>query len=327
MRRTLSLAAALLIPTLISGCTNDETTLEEACSHDKQFCEKIQGDSRCRSKRKSMILARDKLKTTRDKNFAYKALIETEKFVKCAELAKGIEYFSVKEKYADADKDRTRPLTSKEKKERKAYEESAIARKNQKLNNYRYAKLELTRLEELTSFSKLPELSHYHWTRHGNKRAIENLVTLDEQGKINTSWLQYELALHYARTDEDKALNALHNSLILYPKKDYVDKSGDPSGEKYQKFDDEGYIHFNILRQLASLNFSRGNYGASYVYAKTLELNNDATADLDFILEYIDKNKHSKKSALEGMAKNLDELLVKGKLTSQFLIRIENYQV
>ncbi|PKG97063.1 DUF2989 domain-containing protein [Paraglaciecola sp. MB-3u-78] len=332
MRIIYSHAAAIFISISLIGCINDpnEITLEDACDADKNFCEEIQGDSRCRNERKEMILARHKLKSTRDNNFAYNALINTEKFVKCAELAKGIEYVSVKTKYANVDKYRTRPLTEKEIKERLAYGESSIRRKNQKLNNYRYAEKELARLEERTSFSSIPELAHYHWTRHGNKEAIKKLVDLDNQGKINISWLQYYLSLHYSDIDGEKSMNALHKSLILYPKGDYVDKIGDLNQDmhgKFEKFDDEGHIHFNILRSLSSIQFSKGNYGASYIYAKTLELNNDTTADLDFILMYIEKNKRSKKSTLEDMAEDLDDLLSDGKLTLKFLTKIEQFKV
>ena len=329
MRKSILYTATLILSSLvILGCgtfESKELTLDMACNLDKVFCGKIQADSRCRNERKKMILTRHYFQTKRDKAFAYEALISTESYVKCAKLAQSIEYIPVSVKFANQDLNRTSPLTKKELKQREDYNKSISKRKSKKIENYLNAAKELKRIEMITEDSSIPELAYYHWTRKGDDEAAARLIKKDEEGKIKVAWLQFEVAQYYASFSEEKSLRALHKSLVLYPEEQYVSKTGRPTDNKYIALNDEGYIHFKIFRHLATTHFSRGNYAASYIYAKILEINHDVTADLDFIVKHIELNKRSDKSKLDDLADDLDDRLSDGEVTLEFLIKLETY--
>ncbi|MAW98081.1 MAG: hypothetical protein CMN72_00160 [Sphingomonas sp.] len=310
----------------LSGDSEPEITLEQACNADAEFCGKITADSRCRNERKDMIIARHKLMDTRDKQFAFDTLIKTEKFVKCAELAALIEYKDVKQKYAEKDKNRTEPLTDKEIMERERYAKSVAKRNNQKHSNYRHAEAELKKLQEWTSFSSIPELAYYQWSRHNDKEALKRLLDADEKGKANKAWLQFEISLHYGKISDEKTLNALHKSLILLDPEDYTPKDRTGREDKLS-INDEGKFYFEAFRDLANIHFSKENYASAYVFATLLEINNDNTADLDFILRFIESKSRHKIPYLEDLAEELHDKLEDGNVTHKFLKKISSIKI
>ncbi len=308
------------------GSSKPEVTLNEACDADKQFCEKIQADSRCRNKRKTMIIARHKLMQSRDKNLAFDSLLATEDFVKCAELATLIQYKSVEDKFGERDKNRTTPLSKEEIRVRKEYKKSVSKRSNQKQNNYRHAVAELKKLEEWTHFSKIPELAYYQWSRHNDNTALQRLINADKEGKIDKAWLHYEVSKHYSKVSDEKAIESLNRSLILLEPEKYSPK---PKiiDQKKKTHDDMGMFYFEAFRSLASIHFSRGELSPAYVFAQMLEINNDNTADLDFITQYIEKHSRHKIPKLVELADDLHEKMEDGELTEKFLSEISQYKL
>jgi hypothetical protein len=299
----------------------EHVTLETACAYDEAFCVAITADSRCRPERKDMIVNRYKLKISQNLHVAHDALVSNEKYLKCAKLAKMIEYIDVKARYAESDRNRTQPLTAEEKRQRAAYAASISRRKSSKVENYIYAQKEHALLEKRTSVSRIPALAHYHWTRHSSNEAIEALVALDEQGDLDISYLQYAMSLHYASFNDKKALNALHKSLALYPSDQYKPKDKATSyTPQHVAFDDNNLLHFETLRALSHSTFSQGNYAASYVYAKLLRINNDTTANIDMLLNRLTRHK---KSLLDEDAEILDDMITNGRLTSTYLDKME----
>ncbi len=293
-----------------------EYSLDDACKADPVFCEKVQADSRCRGERQKMMVSRYEFKLSNEDIDAYHALINTESFVQCADLAKDIEY-NTEPKFT------AKTLSAEQEDANKAYLDSVHSRKNQKLNNLRYAQAELERLQRITKRRDSPELDYYHWSRFGDNDSIAKLEELDKNGQITASWLQYEMALHYGRYNKEKALHALHKSLSTYPKKQYEPKSKQ-ADNGIRKLDDEGYRHYAIIRSLIHYHFSQEKYGSAYIYARLLDLNNDLTADMAMIIDHMNKPEEiGSKPFLDKQAKLLHKKMKKEQVTVDYLKKME----
>ena len=77
-------------------------------------------------------------------------------------------------------------------------------------------------------------------------------------------------------------------------------------------FDDNGRLHYRLLRGLVQIYFEEENYDASYTFGRVLKLNNDRSVDVDMIIEYMQKKDKRNADRLDDIADDIHDDLKDG---------------
>ena len=307
-----------------AGC-NDTISLSDACKELGGFCEVIKADSNCRKDRESVIMTAYEIEKINSESadhpslphLRYKQLNNVEAFESCTYLQTFIEYKPAEERFAGAGKLPSGEFTPEVKEKMAEYTDNKKALKRDKLRTYREIKRYMSILEKSTKKSSDPHLLYWHWSRHQDENAINTLTHLYRQGKIKDYDLLFYIGTDMSRYDAKESKVLFLKSLESYPPEQYTSKNRvtskklklNPSG------DDDGRLHYDILRGLVQIYFTEENYDAAYVLARVLKLNNDRSADIDMIIEYMEKHNPSRLSSLDDLADDVDDQLSSGEFT------------
>lgn len=175
---------ALLVS--LSGCDSGKT-VREICNDHSEFCADLNTDSHCNTQRADVISLRYTESKKPDDEVKYQLLTAFSKYAQCVELASSIEHIKLKEK-----------TTSR-------------------VNGHLTALKEINRLSRETVNSNHPGLLYYHWSVNGNEGAMDALIKLDQQGELETTKFQYQLATYYIKFNRDIAIDKLYHALELNP--------------------------------------------------------------------------------------------------------------
>ena len=109
---------------------------------------------------------------------------------------------------------------------------------------------EMKRLEKATAHSYNPYLAYYHWTRHRNRTAKNNLIAADKSYDIEDINILRFLAEIYAKRDPMKAITYYKKSIALdEPGTIDVQTLLQIAHLSYQLDDLEGYLVFYLAAQ------------------------------------------------------------------------------
>jgi len=175
----------LLFVPVFYGC-EDNASLAQLCSKNKEICEEFGQDSWCKSQRIDVALGRIKVKNNELDADKYNLMVSYEGYIKCMELASQIQHIKLKEK--------------------------TTLRKNNLLK----AKANLSFLVEQSADSKHPHLLFYNWSRYSDKIALEEFLSLEGSPSLENSTAQFHLATYYIKRDSKKTLGLLYRALELH---------------------------------------------------------------------------------------------------------------
>jgi hypothetical protein len=309
------------LPFFLLGCAK-EVTLDEACASLDGFCEVISADSNCRRERENMVMTAYKIEVADDnskslsyvEDLQYQQLNYIENYKKCAYLQSLIEYKPAEIRFANTPKLPSGEYSEENKKKISEYKKSKIRLKQSKIRNYREASNYLTILSRNTKESNHPYLLYWHWSKHQDQRALQKLVLAYEKGKVQEYDLIYYIGESFARIDIAKTKSLLLKSLSKYPSGLYTAKGTEitKNMELNASFDDDGRLHYRILRGLVQLYFKEEKYNSSYVLARVLKLNNDRSVDVDMIIEYMQEKDMANADRLDDIADDVHKDLKNG---------------
>jgi len=181
--------SALIIVSLLNGCSNDERTLFAICDDTPQICQDIATNGWCKTERGDVIRHREQeLLAPLDETILYSGLKKWKNLSQCIEIAANIKRRKLKDR--DPIKQATFLVTLQE----------------------------IARIEQETKHSQIPELLYYHWAQDGEPQKLATLMRLDDQGKLNNTSMQLIMATLYAKTDKQKAINTQYKALSLLTK-------------------------------------------------------------------------------------------------------------
>lgn len=246
------IAASLACFLCLSGCDGLFTkTISDICSEQPQLCSDLNKDSWCRAEKAKIIKARhEDLLNPNDEN-TYRLLIHFEGYKTCIDKAAQIEHIKLKEKKTDR-------------------VEGALT-----------ARSELKRLARETQASNNPYLLYYHWSRFNREAALEQFLSYERTGELETPELQVALASHFVKFDRIKAIEILQHALELY------------------REDDE--INPEIFQSLATLYLKEEDIPRAYIWA-TIAQEVEGSTDVDLL--QIETLIHSQKKSTKNL-KNL----------------------
>ena len=294
----------LLFPAIFLMACSSEPTLNDACDELSELCETLYVDSRCVTQRREVIMNEFYMRQERNLDRMYSQLLALEEFVMCSEKATWIEYINPANKYAQQQK------TEVIKKKLAEYQARLRGKAQARLATYEHAMALLDRYVQRSSISSEPFLLYWHWSRTGNQEAINKLIALDEQGKIQNYELKYYIAQAYGNHNPDKAINSLLEGLALYPSENYTSKSRVYKVKNgNHAASDDGRLHFDIFRSLSSLYYAKGQYEQAYIFAKLLSINEDESANIPMISANIQRNKIA---SLDRKAEGISDALEDG---------------
>ena len=324
--RILFLLPALI---LVTGC-DDEITLAKACDGLDGFCEVIKPDSNCRRDREAVITTAFEIEQVNQNpssqailpQLKYRQLNNLERFEHCSYLQTLIEYKPADVRFAGAERLPTGEFSKEVKEKMAAYTQDKIEKKRDKLRTYRETKRYLDILSENTADSNDPHLLYWHWSRNHDESAMAKITHQYRMGKIDEYDMLFYIGQYMSRFDKQESKELFLASLEGYPEELYTSKKSTVSKklELNPTGDDNGRIHYEVLRSLVKIYFDEEKYDASYVFARVLKINNDRSADIDMIIDYMHKHNRSKLPYHDDLADNVHQALGDG----EFAVR--NFQ-
>ncbi len=179
----------------LTGCEGMfEKTVKDICEEEPQLCSDLNPDGWCRAEKAVIINKRYQHLQPYTEKDLYILLVGFENYKKCVSKAAQIEHIKLREKETG----RMRGLLT--------------------------ANRELKRLAIETKDSKDPYLLYYHWSRFGNQKALDTLLSYEGTKKLDEPDLQIALASYYVKFDLDSALFKLLHALELYKQDAEIDK-------------------------------------------------------------------------------------------------------
>jgi hypothetical protein len=318
MFKRVALISSLSI--FLLGCEKEATMLE-ACDALDGFCNIITADSNCRNEREDVVMtayhievADDESKTSYVEDLQYQQLNYLEKYKKCAYLQSLIEYKPAEIRFANAKRLPNGEFSNETQKKITEYKKSKSKLKRDKIRNYREASNYLSILSRNTRDSKHLYLLYWHWSKEHNESALTSLVAAYEAGRVKEYDLIYYIGESFARNNTQKTKELFLESLTVYPSDLYTAK-GTTISKKMKlnaSFDDNGRLHYRLLRGLVQIYFEEENYDASYTFGRVLKLNNDRSVDVDMIIEYMQKKDKRNADRLDDIADDIHDDLKDG---------------
>lgn len=178
----------LLMALGLVGCGDDRrASVAEICRNQPALCDDLNDDSWCRFERANVIEHRFLAQNGNPPEQQYLLLKGWEKYRDCMVLAAEV----------------------------KKKENTAISANRTK--GYLTSLAELEKLDRATANSSDPFLLYWHWSRHGQQQALEQLQALDQAGKLEFSELQFHLGSYYAKYEMDIAVKKMMRALELLP--------------------------------------------------------------------------------------------------------------
>lgn len=178
----------LVLSLALGGCDGfGVKSIRDICAQNPQLCEDLNQDAWCLAEKSKIIRNRYLLAQQTSEQETYELMVNFENYRKCISPASKIEYI----------KDRNKETSRKQ---------GLITAEN-----------ELTRLKLETENSTHPFLLYYHWSRFNENSALEKLLKLEQQGKLENPDMQVAMASYYIKRDLNKATNVLLHALSLYP--------------------------------------------------------------------------------------------------------------
>jgi len=180
-----------LLAISLTGCIDDERSINGICENHSQICTDIETKGWCKNERALLIRNRlQQIKAPNDQENHYRSLINWKKFSYCIEAASNIKRRNID------DRDPTKAASF--------------------INSVR----EIEKLEQQTINSQLPQLLYYHWVQSGNDIKIDTLLKLDQNNKLDTTELQLMMSSYYSKINGKKAAKAQYNALELLTQQD-----------------------------------------------------------------------------------------------------------
>lgn len=262
MNRAVALTLFFALSFSLAGCDGFfKKSISDICSESSELCADLNEDSWCRAEKAKIIKARYKdVHSPSDEN-TYRLLTYFESYKTCIDKAAQIEHIKLKEKKTDR-------------------VEGALA-----------ARSELKRLARETQDSDNPYLLYYHWSRFNRSDALEQFLSYQRTGELETPELQVALASHFVKFDRIKALEILEHALELYNEGDELDSE--------------------IFQSLATLYLKEEDIIRAYVWGSIAE-ELEGSTDVDLV--QIESLIRSQKRSPSGLKK----------LALQYLEDIEN---
>jgi hypothetical protein len=152
---------------------------ERICKEESHLCDQLHYDSFCPEERAHLVVARYKTQTENPEleMALYNELLASEKYRDCIQLKSQIRH--VQHKHRETDR----------------------------TDAYVHILEAMKRIEKATSHSHNPYLAYYHWSRHNNRTAKNNLITVDENEEINDLEILSFLAEIYAKREPMKSIS------------------------------------------------------------------------------------------------------------------------
>ncbi|GGW77033.1 DUF2989 domain-containing protein [Alteromonas halophila] len=211
---------------LLTGCDNlFEPTVAEICKDDPALCSDLNQDGWCRSEKATIIRLRHTHKDDKSEQYKYPLMLAFEDYLACVDKASGIEHI----KYRDKEATRLKGVLTAQK--------------------------ELKRLSRETRHAADPYLSYYHWSRHGNKEALERFRQYMRSHDVQDPALLVFRAEEEVKRDLQRTTAILYEALSLYETADAVD--------------------MEIYHSLVSIALEQENYRLAYVWLKVTEYYDD----------------------------------------------------
>jgi hypothetical protein len=184
----------IVLSLVMSGCDGfGIKSIRDICAENPTMCEDLNQDAWCLAEKSKIIRNRYILAKQDSDDETYDLMVNFENYRKCITPASKIEYI----------KDRAKETSRKQ---------GLITAEN-----------ELKRLNLETQNSSHPRLLYYHWSRFNNESALEKLLKLEQQGKLENPDMQVAMASYYIKRDLNKATKVLLHALSLYPADAEVD--------------------------------------------------------------------------------------------------------
>lgn len=240
---------SLVFP-LISACDNGPS-LRSICETHSEICQDLNTDAWCRNERRLVIFGRYEEMSTPTDEVRYQLIQNFEAYSKCVHKASLIEHIKLKEK-----------TTSR-------------------VNGYVTSIKELKRLSEATKDSNHPHLLYWHWSRNGDEAALSRFLKLRDTGVLQTPELQFKLATHYVKYNQDLTIDTLYHALELY--------------------DGSEPLNTEILTTLSTLYLKQEKFKHAYVWGKIAKENGATDIDLAPLRAMLE-NDNIRVSDLDGLA-------------------------
>lgn len=319
-----SIILSLSLSLSLYGCGSNEASLNEACENLENLCVTgISPDSNCKKERKSVVLLAYELKKqshskTKDlPHYQYKQLINLEKLVQCSHKESLIEYIPSNQKFANPERDSNGDITAEYKKKMDEHTLNINSKKNRKNRNYLTAKSYLDVLSKLTKTSKEQKLLYWHWSRENDNKALNYLYRMHESGAALDYDILYHLSQDYATFDRGEARQMMLTALEMYPKKLYTRKKQTRKANLNPTVNDNGRLHYPILRSLTQLYFKDKRYYAAYIFAQVLALNNDISASTYEISHQAKELNGVNQDRLDELASEINNEILNGTFVRQ----------
>lgn len=228
----------LMLSFVLSACDSfGRLSIKEICDENPQMCNDLNPDAWCLAEKSKIIRSRYQLAQQVTSEDTYNLLLNFENYKKCITPASKIEYI----KNRDKETGRKKGLLT--------------------------AQTELKRLRLETSNSKHPLLLYYHWSRFNDESALQQLLTFEQRGELESPKMQVVMASYYIKRDLNKATRVLFHALELYPEDAQVDT--------------------DIFRGLSSIYMKLEDFPKAYLWAyvgKEFDMENLDLAQIETVL-------------------------------------------
>lgn len=121
------------------------------------------------------------------------------------------------------------------------------SRKDKRFTALMHSGEEKTRLVQELKRSTSPQALYFLWSQEGDEQAQRLFLRMEGSPALETSEMQYALATFYTSRDQEKTIHLLHRALEL------------SDGKK---------VNTDILKSLASINFSLNRKEQAYIWAQ-----------------------------------------------------------
>ncbi|WP_448568821.1 DUF2989 domain-containing protein [Thalassotalea ganghwensis] len=213
--------AFVLLFIFIIGC-DAKTSLSTICNENPELCQEFSEDTWCRLERTNVIHSRLANKIQPNEQHKFELLVNYENYRDCLAKSSLIEHSELKYKQTN------------------------------RQSNLLKVNVKIEQLSEQTRYSKHPRLSYYHWSRNGDKQALDRLLAMEGTEALNNHESQVELASYYAKRDKDKTISLLFRSLELVT----------PATK----------INEEVFKAIANLLFDKQEYQQAYIWLKVSKL-------------------------------------------------------
>ena len=216
---TLSNKLTTLLPIglLLTGCGDlFEPSIAQICESNKTLCTDLNLDTRCRYERADIIRLRYNHQNDKSDAYKYPLLLAFEDYLVCVDTVQHIEHIKRKGKEAS------------------------------RLKGVLTAQQEIKRLTHETKHSLNPHLSYYHWSRWGDRDALNRFEHYAKSANVKDPEILINLASIQVKDDAHSTIDTLYRALALY--------------------ENSEAINVTIYHSLATLGMKQKNYRMAYVW-------------------------------------------------------------